>query len=71
MNKMDDEFDEFYVAMHDSCYDATGESKTEEESLEMLKDIPEEIKSSAAQWGWNDTEVRDKLYSYFKGQYAK
>jgi hypothetical protein len=32
----------------------------------IQKHMPKEIKILAEQWGWNDTEVRDKIYRFIK-----
>lgn len=56
----------FLIYAHDACLDATGVSKEDDELLADFKEVPSEVKSLAAQWGWSDTEVREKLYYWYK-----
>lgn len=48
--------------VHDCYYDAKNSVPTEQKIGEIIAKIPKDIIIIGDQWGWNDTEFRDKLY---------
>ncbi len=48
-------------AIHDALVDFEGKGYTVEEVTVLL---PPDIEHLADQWGWYDSEVRDKLYLF-------
>lgn len=55
----------------ESYYEIQGFSPTTETTLKIAKQIPKDIHGLAKQWSWNDTEVRDKVYRFIRGNYNK
>ncbi|QOV08429.1 hypothetical protein Kirov_230 [Bacillus phage Kirov] len=57
-----------YDQIHDCYYDTQGRKPSETVVALLYAEIPMDIKAIAIQWGWNDTEVRDKVYGWMKGR---
>lgn len=55
----------------ESYYEIQGSNPTTETILKIAKQIPKDIHGLAKQWGWNDTEVRDKVYRFIMDNYNK
>lgn len=41
---------------------------TPEIIAKIVQKLPSDITHLAEEWGWNDTEVRDKVYIFIKSQ---
>jgi len=52
--------------IHDRYYDHYGKIPSESIILQIHKLLPKDIYLLAEQWGWNDTEVGDKIYRWLK-----
>lgn len=52
--------------LHDCYVDAFGEIVSTEFIRELYLQVPLDIKQLAVQWGWDDSDVRDKLYVWMK-----
>ncbi|AYP68155.1 hypothetical protein PQE75_gp023 [Bacillus phage vB_BcoS-136] len=52
--------------IHDCYYDVYGFKPTETVIALIYKQLPREIHDLGKQWGWNDTEVGDKVYRWMK-----
>src|SRR6185312_357140 len=50
--------------IHDSYYDNYGRVPTESIVVQIHKQLPKDIHSLGKQWGWNDTEVGDKIHRW-------
>lgn len=50
--------------IHDCYYDCIGEPPTDEQVKEIAPKIEEELKHEAEQWGWDDTEVNDRIWNW-------
>lgn len=51
-----------YESVADCYYDILNESLTTKRFHYIETVLPEEINQLAEYWGWNDTEVRDKVF---------
>ncbi|MDN8593067.1 hypothetical protein Q0V21_30530 [Paenibacillus sp. 11B] len=49
---------------HDCLADIKRSKPNEEEITAWVERIPNDIEGLALQWGWNDTEVREKIYMW-------
>lgn len=54
--------------IHDRYYDEYGKAPSETVVALIFPLIPMEIKGLASQWGWDDTEVREKVAEWFNGK---
>ncbi|MBY3621151.1 hypothetical protein MHB77_31710 [Paenibacillus sp. FSL K6-3166] len=57
--------------LHDCFLDIRGVKPSEEQIIIVAEEIPSFIKGLAQQWGWFDTEVREKLYLWLESKYSK
>lgn len=55
-------------SLHDSVYDITGDSKTNESLKLIWNRLPEDLKREAIHWGLDDSVVRDNIYKYLEGE---
>lgn len=55
----------------ESYFEIHGINPTIETAIQIAKQLPREIYTLARQWGWNDTEVRDKVYRFIKYKFNK
>ena len=58
--------DDIYNTINDCYVDVYGVKLTEEAFKRTYELLPKEIKSLATQWGWNDTEVGDKICRWLR-----
>lgn len=68
LNKMFDELFEDEVDIdlfHDAMLLATDKQMSIEQLKYHFSNLPNEIQMLAYQWGFNDTEFRDKLYYHY------
>jgi hypothetical protein len=47
--------------LHDVVYDCTGLDESDDKLIERFNLLPENLKNTAYQWGFNDTVFRDEL----------
>ena len=47
--------------LHDVVYDCTGLDESDDKLIERFNLLPENLKNTADQWGFNDTVFRDEL----------
>ncbi|CAI8945452.1 transposase [Brevibacillus sp. IT-7CA2] len=59
------------VQVHDCFLDITGTKPNEEQITIIVEEVPTDIKGLALQWGWFDTEVREKIYLWLESKYSK
>ena len=52
--------------MHDIILDLTGKSVDDTECEKVFYDLPEGIKSTAFEWGMNDTVFRDNAFVHLR-----
>lgn len=52
--------------IHDCLFDVLGNKPNLGQIYFVNDQLPRDIKFLAEQWGWNDTEVRDKTYVWIK-----
>jgi hypothetical protein len=52
--------------IHDRYYDYYGRIPSELVVAQVYKQLPKDIHELANQWGWNDTEVREKIGIWFR-----
>lgn len=52
--------------IHDCFVDVFDRVPTRKELYFINVELPRDIKFLAEQWGWNDTEVRDKIFTWIK-----
>jgi hypothetical protein len=50
--------------IHDCYYDCIGEEPTDEQVTKIAVEIKEELYHEAQQWGWDDTEIADRIWNY-------
>jgi hypothetical protein len=59
--------------MHDTirmCYDEIFDKKPSLNDMEtIISKIPQDLKEHADQWGWDDTEVRDRVYEWIEDNF--
>lgn len=56
-------------SVHDAIYEGLS-NKELIDKIDVLFDlIPEDIVELAMEWGWNDTEVGDKVYKFFRNDF--
>jgi hypothetical protein len=55
--------------IHDCFVDLNDERPESYQVAMIMKEIPNDIITLAKQWGWNDTEVRDKVYLWMKERF--
>lgn len=48
------------------CLVELGREITSEIIAKIVQVLPSDITHLADEWGWNDTEVRDKVYTFIK-----
>lgn len=53
-------------SIHDCYVSVVGKVPTEEQIQSIFNQLPNDIKHLADQWGWNDTEVGDKVYVWIR-----
>ncbi|MCY9738163.1 hypothetical protein M5X17_31210 [Paenibacillus alvei] len=58
------------IQIQDRFYDIVGIKPSEEQINNIESSLPAEIKALASQWGWDDTEVRDKVFAWIQSTYA-
>ncbi|GIN25500.1 hypothetical protein J31TS2_20800 [Bacillus licheniformis] len=63
MSKIDSDA---FNQIHDTYYDYYGKIPSESIILQIHKLLPKDIHLLAEQWGWNDTEVGNKIYRWLK-----
>lgn len=56
--------------LHDCFIDITGAKPSEDQILVIAEEVPTDIKGLAFQWGWFDTEVREKIYLWLESKYS-
>ncbi|MGM7720572.1 hypothetical protein [Metabacillus sp. Hm71] len=52
--------------IHDRLFDVLGEKPAMRDIYFVNEQLPREVKLLAEQWGWHDTEVREKTYGWIK-----
>lgn len=57
--------------VHDCYYDLTGETLQHLEILMVTRQIPPSVLMKVAQWGGNDTEVREEIFAWIKDRIKK
>lgn len=56
------------AGLHDAVFDATGKSLNDDELMELWIKLPCRIQDLAEEWGFNDTEFREKIHVWLKEQ---
>lgn len=52
--------------IHDCYIDVYNETPSHQTIANLIAALPSDIKMLAEQWGWNDTEVANKVYVWLK-----
>lgn len=58
--------EEAYDQIHDCYYDYYRQKPNPSSIAQIHKLLPNDIHLLANQWGWNDTEVGDKIYRWLR-----
>lgn len=53
-------------SIHDCFVSVTGGVPSEDQIQSIFNQLPSNIKHLADQWGWNDTEVGDKVFVWIR-----
>ena len=60
-----------YASIHDTLYDLTNKTFTNDELDGIIEQLPSHIKGEAFAWGFGDTCVRDQVYVWYKDNILK
>ncbi|MFT4448707.1 hypothetical protein ACMXZI_15520 [Bacillus subtilis] len=55
-----------YDQIFDCYYDYYGKKLAPSSVVKIHKHLPKDIHLLAEEWGWNDTEVREKIYKWLR-----
>jgi len=66
VNKLFDECELSVGSFHDTVYEATGVSHSNEKLKEIFYTLPKDIQMIALQWGLSDTVFGDEAYVFIK-----
>ncbi|WP_339181891.1 hypothetical protein NST56_10615 [Bacillus sp. FSL R5-0560] len=58
--------EEIYDQIHDCYYDFYGKKPDPTSVVQIHKHLPRDIHLLAEEWGWNDTEVGEKIYKWLR-----
>jgi hypothetical protein len=56
--------------INDCFIDVIGVVPNQEQIKKIAEQLPSSIKNLAAEWGWNDTEVGDKVFRWIEKEKA-
>ena len=62
--ELDKEYQNMLNQIHDCYYDCMDEKPTDEQVKEISVEIKKELEYEAEQWGWDDTEVADRIWNW-------
>jgi len=54
------------AGLHDAIYEACGKSYDETDLKSFFMELPSELQCLALEWGLNDTQFRDDVYTCIK-----
>jgi hypothetical protein len=57
---------EGWYGLHDTIVDLADVQPTEEQAKEVLSKLPDYLLEDAAKWGLDDSDIRDRIYSYLE-----
>ncbi len=60
-----------FAGFHDAIIDATDKHLNQEELIEVWNILPTHIKTTAIEWGMQDTEFKDEVYVWSKENIEK
>ena len=55
--------------IEESYYDIYGIVPHVSVGINIAKQLPKNIHTLAKRWGWNDTEVRDRVYRFIRDEF--
>lgn len=55
-----------FFKLHDTVYEATGETLSQEQLVEMINNLPANLKHEVQNWGADDTDVCEMIYDFLK-----